>query len=171
MRRVMRPDPRLGVGRCAGRWMGLTLLLPLVLVIVSVLLPGTRVTAQDTGLAGEPSLPAAAGGSGYAKGFTPPEMDLSYLGAWTPAVRASYTGTLPVAFDWRAVDGVNYVSPVKNQGTSGCCYAFAALGNVESKEFIDGAPSLPDYAERHVRDCSWYALDPESGWDPSLGGN
>ncbi len=82
-------------------------------------------------------LPVAAVGAGtlggYAKGFTPPEMDLSYLGAWTPPAQASITETLPAAFDWRDVDGVNYVTPVNDPGTWGCCYAFAALGNVVSK--------------------------------------
>lgn len=26
------------------------------------------------------------------------------------------TGSLPVNFDWRAINGVSYVSPVRNQG-------------------------------------------------------
>jgi len=178
MRRVIRLDPRfssvarrLGVGRCVCRRMASAILLVLVLVIAGSLLSDTRVIARDTGSVGDPPVPAAAGGGGYARGFTPPDMDLSYLGAWSLTVSASYTGTLPVAFDWRVVNGVNHVSPVKNQGASACCYAFAALGNVESREFIYGAASLPDYAERHVRDCSWDALDPGSGWDPSDGGN
>ena len=32
---------------------------------------------------------------------------------------------LPEEFDWRNVDGKNYVSPIRNQGSCGSCYAFA----------------------------------------------
>ena len=33
---------------------------------------------------------------------------------------------LPSEFDWRNVSGVSYVSPIRNQGSCGSCYAFAA---------------------------------------------
>jgi cathepsin C len=40
---------------------------------------------------------------------------------------------LPVHFDWRDVDGENYVGPVQNQGMCGSCYAHAALDALESR--------------------------------------
>ena len=40
---------------------------------------------------------------------------------------------LPKSFDWRNVDGVNYVSPVRNQGACGSCYAFSSMGMLESR--------------------------------------
>ena len=40
---------------------------------------------------------------------------------------------LPKSFDWRNVDGVNYVSAVRNQGGCGSCYAFSSMGMLESR--------------------------------------
>nr|CAD7256486.1 unnamed protein product [Timema shepardi] len=41
--------------------------------------------------------------------------------------------TLPESLDWRNKDGVDYVSPVRNQGTCGSCYAFSSMGMLESR--------------------------------------
>ncbi len=49
---------------------------------------------------------------------------------------------LPAAFDWRNVNGHSYVGPVRNQGACGSCYAFAAVGVLESAFRI--AEELPD---------------------------
>jgi len=40
---------------------------------------------------------------------------------------------LPSSWDWRNVDGVNFVSDVRNQGGCGSCYAFSSLGMLESR--------------------------------------
>ncbi|XP_054160663.1 dipeptidyl peptidase 1-like [Oppia nitens] len=40
---------------------------------------------------------------------------------------------LPDEFDWRNVSGVNYVSPVRNQGGCGSCFAFASVHMIESR--------------------------------------
>ncbi len=39
--------------------------------------------------------------------------------------------SLPPAFDWRRVDGHSYIGPVRNQGSCGTCYAFAACAALE----------------------------------------
>jgi len=40
---------------------------------------------------------------------------------------------LPSSWDWRNVDGVNYVSDVRNQGGCGSCYAFSSMGMLEAR--------------------------------------
>ncbi|GFS44135.1 dipeptidyl peptidase 1, partial [Trichonephila inaurata madagascariensis] len=41
--------------------------------------------------------------------------------------------SLPQEFDWRNVSGVNYVSPIRDQGGCGSCYAFSSMAMLESR--------------------------------------
>jgi C1A family cysteine protease len=86
-------------------------------------------------------------------GFVPPSGDLSHISA--PMV-----GPLPIlsSFDWREA---GKVTPVKNQGPCGSCYAFGAIGNFEAKLLIDGG-GLFDFSENNVKECEW--------WGSSCGG-
>jgi hypothetical protein len=38
----------------------------------------------------------------------------------------------PASFDWRSVNGANYVTPVKNQGNCGSCVSFGTCAVIES---------------------------------------
>ena len=60
----------------------------------------------------------------------------------------------PPAWDWRPL---GKVTSVKNQGACGSCYAFASIGNFESKTLIDGAYTLPDpdFSENNAKECNW----------------
>lgn len=64
--------------------------------------------------------------------------------------RKLLTNPLPTTFDWRNITGV--VSPVENQGSCGCCFAFSAAaaleGQLKIKRGIDG-----DVSEQQGLDC------------------
>ena len=60
------------------------------------------------------------------------------------------------SFDWRNKDGKDWMTPVKNQGLCGSCWAFSALGIVEvaiNIHFNDSDKDI-DLSEQHlVSDC------------------
>ena len=60
------------------------------------------------------------------------------------------TNSLPASVDWRAKGAV---TPVKNQGGCGSCWAFSATGACESLAFIAGR-GLPSFSEQQLVDCS-----------------
>jgi len=83
----------------------------------------------------------------------------------------------PAAFDWRTSDKV---TSVKNQGTCGACYAFAAIANVESRILIDtdtnSSTSGIDFSENNAKECNWRELNdyndpPGTPWGSCDGGN
>jgi C1A family cysteine protease len=63
---------------------------------------------------------------------------------------------LPNNWDWRNVDGKNYMTPVKNQGNCGSCWAFGAVGAAEAVMKIEA--DRPDWdlelSEQDLVSCS-----------------
>ncbi len=55
-------------------------------------------------------------------------------------------------FDWRDYNGGNYLTPVKNQGDAGTCWAFAAVSALEAKfDITYNNPFLDlDLSEQHL---------------------
>jgi C1A family cysteine protease len=104
----------------------------LVILVVPVSLPGA-VAADD---------------SPRATGYLPPEFELPYVQARALAGPAALVPP-PARFDWRE-QGV--VTAVQDQGSCGACYAFAGLGNLESRLQIDGA-GVFDFSENNIKEC------------------
>lgn len=65
---------------------------------------------------------------------------------------------LPDSFDWRNVKGRNFVSPVRNQGACGSCYAFASMAMLEARYRImtNGTEQLV-FSPQDIVECSEYA--------------
>jgi hypothetical protein len=64
-------------------------------------------------------------------------------------------GGTPATLDWRNVNGRDFTTPVRDQGTCGGCWVFAATAISESKFEIElDNPDLnPDLSEQHIISC------------------
>ncbi|MEU9450713.1 C1 family peptidase [Streptomyces sp. NPDC048277] len=74
---------------------------------------------------------------------------------------ASQAAELPAAFDLRSIGGVDYTTPVKDQGNCGSCCAFGTVATMEHVlRYTDRAPYLPaDLSEAHA----FYGYGREAG--------
>jgi C1A family cysteine protease len=68
---------------------------------------------------------------------------------------------LPTSFDWRLKGGV---TPVKDQGQTGDCWAFSSTAAFESAILIKTKWSL-SLSEQYLNDCNPYGYDGETGGD------
>ena len=59
------------------------------------------------------------------------------------------TNNAPDSYDWRIY---NRVSPIKDQGACGSCYAFSAIGNLESL-YAGNKGTLKTFSEQMLVDC------------------
>jgi cathepsin C len=72
---------------------------------------------------------------------------------------------VPASFDWRNVSGVNFVSPVRSQGSCGSCYAFASAGMMEARIRVrSNNKQQPILSPQDVVSCSNYAQGCEGGF-------
>jgi C1A family cysteine protease len=78
----------------------------------------------------------------------------------------------PAAFDWRNVNGQNYVSQIRDQGRCGSCVAFGACATIETTFRVQrGNPGLAvDLSEAHLFHCQARAqgYNCSIGWWPEL---
>lgn len=68
--------------------------------------------------------------------------------------------SLPIFWDWRAQDGM---TPVKDQGSCGSCWAFAAVAEMESKIKIYYQLTV-DLSEQQIISCNPYGAGCNGGW-------
>jgi len=82
------------------------------------------------------------------------------------AVTPGALGTPPAAFDWRALGGQDWVTPVRDQAACGSCWAFSAIAAVEARLNIDGNDPTLDYdlSEQHLVSCECEG-DCNGGWN------
>jgi C1A family cysteine protease len=73
---------------------------------------------------------------------------------------------LPPKFDWRNVEGVNYTSPVLDQGQCGSCVSFAATATLQDQMNVtQKTPSSPwAFSPQHLFSCGGGSCD--RGWRP-----
>uniref|UniRef100_UPI00358F3F4E dipeptidyl peptidase 1-like n=1 Tax=Myxine glutinosa TaxID=7769 RepID=UPI00358F3F4E len=73
--------------------------------------------------------------------------------------------SLPDTWDWRDVNGVNFVSPVRDQGGCGSCYAFGSTAMLESRiRIITNNTQQPILSPQHIVSCSPYSQGCEGGF-------
>ncbi|XP_044139715.1 dipeptidyl peptidase 1 [Bufo gargarizans] len=78
---------------------------------------------------------------------------------------------LPDAWDWRNVNGYNFVSPVRNQGSCGSCYSFATMGMLESRIRVQTRlQQTPVLSPQQVVSCSNYSQGCDGGFPYLISG-
>ncbi|KAK4294724.1 hypothetical protein Pmani_032671 [Petrolisthes manimaculis] len=88
----------------------------------------------------------------------------------TPEQKARVS-LLPDNFDWRDISGENYVTPVRDQGGCGSCFAFAALALVESRIKIATQNQRSDvFSPQDVVSCSVLAQGCAGGFAYMIAG-
>ncbi|KAI5098626.1 dipeptidyl peptidase 1 precursor [Silurus meridionalis] len=87
----------------------------------------------------------------------------------TPELRKMAAG-LPEQWDWRNVNGVNYVSPVRNQASCGSCYSFATMGMLEARIRVQtNNTQQPIFSPQQVVSCSLYSQGCDGGFPYLIG--
>ncbi len=72
--------------------------------------------------------------------------------------------TVPAKWDWRAL---GKVTPIKNQGSCGSCWAYAAVAALESKALITGTKFSGDLSEQQMVSGD-EGLGCATGWAASM---
>jgi len=106
--------------------------------------------------------------------LTPEQFQAQYLtytpGNFTPpptpaglSTRSAPLTTLLPSLDWRNVNGVSYMTPVKDQGSCGACWAFSTVSTVESYQMLAGVYTQP-LSPQQLTSCDTSSTGCEGGW-------
>lgn len=83
----------------------------------------------------------------------------------------NFLSLLPEEFDWRNASGIDYVSPVRNQGSCGSCYAFSSLGMLESRlRIMTNNTVQVVFSPQDVVSCSEYSQGCDGGFPYVIAG-
>lgn len=83
---------------------------------------------------------------------------------------AKMAAALPEHWDWRNVDGINFVSPVRNQASCGSCYSFATMGMLEARiRILTNNSDTPVLSPQQVVSCSEYSQGCDGGFPYLIG--
>lgn len=95
----------------------------------------------------------------FALGLTIPE---SFLRSKVAPVKSSslYSGDLPVRWDWREH---GQLTPIKNQGSCGSCWAFSAYATIADVYSLHGK-GVQDLSEQHLVSCEPQSSGCGGGW-------
>lgn len=78
---------------------------------------------------------------------------------------------LPDSWDWRQVNGQNFVSPVRNQASCGSCYSFSSTGMLEARLKILTRNTVNyTLSEQDVVECSPYSQGCDGGFPYLIAG-
>lgn len=77
-----------------------------------------------------------------------------------PKLKVNMNEDVPESFDWREHNGV---TPVKNQGQCGSCWAFSATANIESINAVKTG-KLVSLSEQQIVDCDTIDHGCGGGW-------
>jgi C1A family cysteine protease len=94
---------------------------------------------------------------GYSLGYIPSPVDLSHMAG----VRITERDKFPACYDLRPL---GRVTPIKDQGSCGSCWAFATMGGLESW-FLTTGWGTEDLSENNLKECHG------GTWGPCTGGN
>uniref|UniRef100_UPI00398E39E4 dipeptidyl peptidase 1 n=1 Tax=Pristiophorus japonicus TaxID=55135 RepID=UPI00398E39E4 len=79
--------------------------------------------------------------------------------------------SLPESWDWRNVAGVNYVSPVRNQGNCGSCYSFSSMGMLGARiRILTNNTQAPILSTQQIISCSQYSQGCDGGFPYLIAG-
>ncbi len=102
-------------------------------------------------------------GEGHALGYIPSPVDLSHLkGLQVYQSFGALRLSSPISYNLRTL---SKLTPVKDQGSCGCCWAFATYGSLESNLLPE---ETWDFSENNLKNTNGFDLDPCEGGDAPM---